>query len=353
MCWSSRSAEQDVVAGDRRPGPGPSASRRRPGRARSRGHRCILSGTRRATGVMVEMGVRLAARLGQAVGSPGRRKRLDPGRSGGPTRRRPRRRSRLAPLRRRAGRGRSDPARLADERHRLTLDRIEAHPQGGRLLLGDLADVGRLLVGGHRPATDDALRLADHQPGEVVAVHAPPRRGQQVVRSLEPHLERGERRVRAQPVALVDQLAGAGDEVVTGHAGPSPAWIIASRSARARRVHGPGRHSRSRPRQTGDRQDPGYARAQERLVRRRQVRRREATLDRPEPDARTPAEQPRTGRPGQDRAIERRRRELGRPSPRAPDEEDVGRRALRQVIVDGQEERVVGARPARLEPGAT
>ena len=38
------------------------------------------------------------------------------------------------------------------------------------------------------------------------------------------------------------------------------------------------------------------------------------------------------------------------PSRAEPDEEDVGARRLRQVVVDGQEQRVVGAGPARLEP---
>ena len=79
---------------------------------------------------------------------------------------------------------------LADERHALALDRVEAHPQRRRLRLGDLADVGRLLVGGHRPAADDLLRLADHQPGEVVAIHRAPGRDEQVVAQLEPGLER-------------------------------------------------------------------------------------------------------------------------------------------------------------------
>ena len=83
---------------------------------------------------------------------------------------------------------------------------------------GHLAHVGRLLVRVHRPTADDALRLADHEPGEVVAVHAPPRAREQVVGQLEPRLERGQRRRRREALALGDQLAGAQDELVAGHA---------------------------------------------------------------------------------------------------------------------------------------
>ena len=45
-----------------------------------------------------------------------------------------------------------------------------------------------------------------------------------------------------EALALGDELAGPADELVAGHGAghPSPR-IIASRSARARRVHGPGR----------------------------------------------------------------------------------------------------------------
>ncbi len=44
---------------------------------------------------------------------------------------------------------------LAAERHPLPLHRVEAHPERGRLLAGNLADVGRLLVRRHRAAPDD------------------------------------------------------------------------------------------------------------------------------------------------------------------------------------------------------
>ena len=83
-------------------------------------------------------------------------------------------------------------AGLAEERHPLPLHRVEAHAQRGRLLLRHLTDVGRLLLRGHRAPTDRAFRLPDEQPREVVAVHAPPRRRQQVVGQLEPDLEGAE-----------------------------------------------------------------------------------------------------------------------------------------------------------------
>ena len=44
---------------------------------------------------------------------------------------------------------------LADEGHPVALGGVEAHPQGGGLLFGDLPDVGRLLVRLHRPAAHD------------------------------------------------------------------------------------------------------------------------------------------------------------------------------------------------------
>ena len=234
MCCSRRSAEQDVVAGDRvGRRDGPRAADRRDERL---GHRCIFSG-RGARGASwsrcASARRRASASRSARAGSVGR-----PDRSG----------ARSGPDRRR--RRRPDPAGLADERHPLALDRIEAHPQRGRLLLGDLADIGGLLVGRHRAAADDPLRLADHQPGEVVAVHAPPRRREQVVRALEPHLERRQRRVRLQALALVDEGAVRVDEVVALH-------------GRSRRRRRPGSSPRDPP-------APGASTA--RAVRRRSAR---------------------------------------------------------------------------------
>src|SRR6185369_16802322 len=127
-----------------------------------------------------------------------------------------------------------------DEGHALAIDRVEAHPKGRGLRLGDLPDIGSLLVGPERPAADDLLRLADHQPGEVIAIHRPPGSYEQVVAELEPGLEAAQARLALEPVALLDELAGPGDELVAGHRGVSPR-MNASRSARARSVHGPGR----------------------------------------------------------------------------------------------------------------
>ena len=65
MCWSSRSAEQEVVAGDR-------VGRRDASAAADRGdqprHRCIRSGPRGARRVVVEVRVGPAAGLGEALG---------------------------------------------------------------------------------------------------------------------------------------------------------------------------------------------------------------------------------------------------------------------------------------------
>ena len=69
------------------------------------------------------------------------------------------------------------------------------------------------------------------------------------------------------------------------------------------------------------------------------------------PTVRRPAEQPRPRGAGQDRAVERRRGELRDPVGGAADEEHVGARRLREVAVDGQEQGVVRAGPAGLEPG--
>ena len=329
--------------------PGPSACRRPPGRAR-RGHRCIFSG-RGARGASWSRWAsawrRASARRSASAGSVGR-----PGAIGRPIRRsgRPRSGAVASPA---ATLARPDPAGLADERHALPLDGVEAHPERRGLLLGDLADVGGLLVGRHRPAADDALRLADHQPGEVVAVHAPPRRGEQVVRALEPDLERGERRVGLQPVALVDQLAGRRRSARRGScARPRrPDHRLAVRPRPPRPRPGPAVADR-RALEPGDRQDPGDAGRQERLVGRRQVGRRQAALDRPEADARRPS---RAATTGSSRAGSRSRATASR----APAGHRRARRTRKMLAVVpsdrwpsiGQEQRVVGARAARLEPG--
>ena len=165
---------------------------------------------------------------------------------------------------------RRDPLLLADERHPLPLDRVEAHPERRGLRLGDLADVGGLLVGRHRPAADDVLRLADHQPREVVAVHRAPRRDEEVVAQLEPRLEAAQRRVGLEALALVDQLAGPGDELVAGHvAAASSATPRDERLAVGARPQRPGAGpavADRRALEARDRQDPGDAARDERLV---------------------------------------------------------------------------------------
>ena len=124
-----------------------------------------------------------------------------------------------------------------------------------------------------------------------------------------------------------------------------------SRSARARRVHGPGVPAPiGTAVEAGHRQDPGDRRAHERLVGRAEVVGRQPRLDGPEPRAVGPAQQPRARRARQDRAVERRGRELRDAVGRASNEEDVGRRRLRQVAGHRQEQRVVGALAAGLEP---
>ena len=96
-----------------------------------RGHRCILSGrgarrspwSRCASARRRGASAKVARRgTGPAAGRPGRAP--DPQGRGDPRHRTPPRST--AP---------TQPARLADEGHLLTLDRVEAHPQRGRLLL--------------------------------------------------------------------------------------------------------------------------------------------------------------------------------------------------------------------------
>ena len=60
----------------------------------------------------------------------------------------------------------------------------------------------------------------------------------------------------------------------------------------------------------GHGQDPGHAGAQERLGGAAQVVATEVALDRPETDPLRPGEEPRPSRAGEDRAVERRRRQL-------------------------------------------
>ncbi len=68
------------------------------------------------------------------------------------------------------------------------------------------------------------------------------------------------------------------------------------------------------------------------------------------PDALRPGQQPRSGRAGQDRAVERGRGELHHPVVgRGTDQEDVGGGPLGQEVVDGQEQRVVGAGSTGLQ----
>ena len=129
---------------------------------------------------MVAVDVRLAAGVRKSVGQ---------GRVRGQVR-----------MRRRGVRGsrlvaEPDPSGLTEEGHALALHCVKAHPQRGRLLLGDLADVGSFLVGRHGTTADRSLGLADEQPRQVVAVHAPPCRREQVVGQLQPDLERAKRRI--------------------------------------------------------------------------------------------------------------------------------------------------------------
>src|SRR5207247_1052700 len=67
------------------------------------------------------------------------------------------------------------------------------------------------------------LWAPDHEPGEMVAVHPAPRRGQQVVRQLQPQAQAPEARGRLQPIAFGDELARALDELAAGQR-PEPCW---------------------------------------------------------------------------------------------------------------------------------
>src|SRR5512142_1172795 len=152
---------------------------------------------------------------------------------------------------------------LSHERHPAR-SRIETGSKHGGLLPRDLAHVPRLLSTAHRTTTNDVRRLPDAEPGQVVAVHAPPGRRKEIVGPLQPHLERTERGVAGEPLALLDELSGAHDELLTSHraprglvagtvhdagaaAGGSPtsardtSSIQRSRASRMPRLHGPGR----------------------------------------------------------------------------------------------------------------
>ena len=131
------------------------------------------------------------------------------------------------------------------------------------------------------------------------------------------------------------------------------ARIIASRSARARRVHGPGSPSpigSPSKRVTGripatlEHRNASSAAARSSGVRRPSTGR--------SPTLGAQASSHDRVVPGRIAQSSDGVASSGRPSPsRASDEEDVGRRAFRQVVVDGQEQCVVGAGAARLEPG--
>ena len=163
-----------------------------------------------------------------------------------------------------------------------------------------------------------------------------------------------ERRRGDEPVALVDQLPGPGDELVAGH-GRRHAGRRRGSSPRGRRGRAastvPGRPSpigapsndvTGRIPATLDDRKASSAAARSLAS--------QPALERPQPDPRSPVEQPRSGRARQDRAVERGRRELERRRPAAADQEDVGRRPLGQVVVDRQEQRIVRTGAARLEP---
>ena len=169
---------------------------------------------------------------------------------------------------------------------------------------------------------DDGGRLADHQPGEVIPIHAAPRRGEQLVGELQPHPQRAQRwvaRSRRSPSSISCRVRViSSSRVIAGRDRRRPVWpvscSIASRSARARSVHGPRPAIADRRAiERRHRQDARHARRQERLIRGGEVPVAQQRLDRAQSDPDRPAEQPRPGRPGQDRAVERRGRQLRLP----------------------------------------
>ena len=169
---------------------------------------------------------------------------------------------------------------------------------------------------------------------------------------LEPDPQRAHRWIGHEAVALVDELAGPPDQLLARHpASVACPAISASRSARARADHGPGspgpigepanRVTGNTP-ATLDEMKASSAAARSADVRR-------SSPD-PQADAVAPSQQPGAGRAREDRAVERRRGQLHDPVRGPADEEDVGGRGLREVPVDGEEQGVVGAGPARLHP---
>ena len=101
----------------------------------------------------------------------------------------------------------------------------------------------------------------------------------------------------------------------------------------------------------GDRQHPGHARAQERLVGRRQVL--AAGVWPPRGAARRSPPSPAATSASCRAGSRSRARAWPAPRPRrrrVADEEQVGARPLGQVVVDGQEQGVIGAGPTGLQP---
>ena len=140
---------------------------------------------------------------------------------------------------------------------------------------------------------------------------------QQVVRQLEPDLERAQRRLRDEPLALVDRAGASRRSARRG----SPARVLAVADHRLAVGPGPAastaraaRRRSARPRSgspagspaTLDDRNASSAAA-------RSARGRAAPSTGRSPTRAAPGEQPRARRPGQDRAVERRRRELERP----------------------------------------
>ena len=197
---------------------------------------------------------------------------------------------------------------------------VDAHPQHGGLRGRHLANVAGLLLGGHRPAAHDGARPADREPGEVVAVHRAPGAREQVVGELEPDLQRGVARVGREPLALVDELArvrATSSSRVIGAGHPAPR-MNASRASRARARPRPGQAVADRAAlEPGDRQDAGDAGAQERLVRAARGPPASASPRPPSARRRRPSRSSHVRVvPGQDRAVERGRRQLRSPRTR-------------------------------------
>ena len=180
----------------------------------------------------------------------------------------------------------ADAGFLAPERHALALDGVEAHPERGGLLRGDLADVGRLLGGGHRAGRErrpSACRPSATRGGSGPC--PPGRRRAARRRAGATSAATSRDRLRLDPLALLDEPAGPRDQLRAGHPASTPRprgqrhLVDPALARRGRTPQGPGAPVPiGRAVERVDRLGAGDAAREDRLVGVRDVGRREPAL---------------------------------------------------------------------------